>query len=254
MKSSTILVAVFASLVGGAVGAFVVSQLAPAPEPATVPAPVAAEMEGYDDTALRGETTRNSDAIADLQAELIRIGARLDDLAEERDALIEENTKLKETAGETEPGGEVVTKTNGSDSGGESTPANPELEAEVDRAAAEALKKKDEQRRAEKEAATRKETEGWMGDASATITKKLDAELSLTQYQRDRINEIMANTTQRVADLMAAGKSDDSRESWDTIWRETNDAIRNEIGSAQQTTYDELVGERGIVSIAWEGK
>lgn len=251
MKSTTILVAVVASLVGGVVGAVVFSQLAP-PEPTTVPAPVATEVEGYDDSNLRGETRRNSDAIADLQGELLRMEARLQDAEDERAALVEENAKLKETAGNTGEG-EVVTKPAESGAG---EPASPELEAEVDRAVANALEKVAEKERAEKEAATRKETAGWMGDATTNIVKKLDAELTLTQFQRDRVNEIMANTTERIADLMVSGqgKSEDGREQWDTIWRETSDAIRSEIGSAQQTTYDELVGERGIVSIAWGGK
>ena len=252
MKSTTILVAVVASLVGGVVGALAFSQLAPGDEPTTVTAPVATEVEGYDDSALRADTRRNTDAINDVQGELLRLQDRVDELQDERKALLEENTKLKQHTNETVDV-EVVTKPGETD-----TPrsTSPELEAEVDRAVAAALEKQAEQERAEWEAATRKETEGWMGDARDNITEKLDAKLTLTQFQRDRIGEIMGNTTQRVADLMVsgAGKGDDGREQWDTIWRETTEAIRNELGTAQQTTYDELVGERGIVSIAWDSK
>ncbi|MBZ0134955.1 MAG: hypothetical protein K8I27_01115 [Planctomycetes bacterium] len=250
MKTTTVLAAVIAALVGGVVGALVFSQLAPV-APAPVPTPVAAEADSYDDSAVRSETRRNSDAIANLQGDLLRLQVRLKDADDERAILVNENRKLKEAAASTEPEG-VTAKPDGSTV----EPASPELEAKVERALANALEKAAEKERAEKEAATRKQTAGWMGEAGETITKKLDARLALTQYQRDRITEIMADTTDRIADLMVAGqgKSEDGREQWDTIWRETSEAIRNEMGSAQQTTYDELVGERGVVSIAWGGK
>ena len=248
MKFTTILTPVVASLIGGAIGALVVWQIALAPQPAPVPALAGAQLESYDDSTLRHETKRNAEAIVDLQGELLRTQGRINELALERNSLLEENRQLKD--------GSAVGAQGEIREAGASKAEIHELETEVDRAVAEALKKQADQEREEKVAATRNETESWMGDARDNIVSKLDAELSLSQYQRDRIIEIMANTTQRVSELMASGggKGEDGRTQWNSIWRETGDAIRSELEWAQQSAYDELVGERGIVSIAWEGK
>lgn len=245
MKATTILLVLAASLAGGAVGALIVTWLDVRPKPPTQAAQAPANMDRQGGKA---DTQRVGDAITDLQAQLERIEKQLADAREERKDLRAHNEELQASLERAEAGVPA------NDSGAEAT--TPAMEAEVDRAVQEALEKAAENERVEKAAATRRETEGWMGDARDNIVRKLDEKLLLTQFQRDRIGEIMQRTTERIADLMVsgAGKSEDGREQWNAIWQETTDAIRNELGSAQHTTYDELVGERGIVSIAWEGK
>lgn len=258
MKSSSLLLALIAAVVGGVVGAFSFSVIQPSADP--VPRPDDGSIgvtpnEPYNDTDLRVALKQSDDELAALRLEL---GALKTDLSLAKQAMVEENTKpaaddAKVEGTETEVESETPAES--------SDQPESELKAEVDTAVKDALAKAREEEREKEVAAKRNQTEKWVNNGRDRVLKTLDAELNLTVTQRENIARAFDSMNTRISELYEDatvakenGEDFDWGTEWETLIEDTDAAIRAEIGTAQLHAYDELAGERGFSGIAWPSK
>lgn len=257
MKSPALLVALVAAVIGGVVGAVVVSLLNPTTQ-APAQGGVVADSQVYNDTGLRAEQQRNRNELDAMRLEIDALTTELESAKRQRQQLETKNDALNTKLDSLE-GAEISSALSTTDS--QPDPSGVVDKADVDKAVQDALEKAQQEKREKAIAAKQRETEKWINDGRDRVLKKLAAELSLTSSQHDGITTVFEQFNERMQDLTLtavaaqdAGEKFDYRAEWDALVLETNTAIRNELGSAQLGTYDELVGERGFASLAWPGK
>ncbi|MEZ5990927.1 MAG: hypothetical protein R3E76_01040 [Planctomycetota bacterium] len=255
MKSSSLMLAVIAALLGGIVGAFVFSVVAPptaAPRQDTASVD-AKSAEPYDDGDLRAAVKRSEDELATLRLEIGALTTELNAARRERAGLAGSNKVVTEEPeeGEVSPAARAGTPES----------SDSELKAEVDQAVKDALARAQKEEREKAIAAKRGQTQKWIDDGRERVLKKLDAELSLTTIQRENISKVFDSMNARMADLYEEaetakenGEAFDWNAEWGALIEDTDAAIRAEIGTAQLPAYDELAGEHGFIGIAWPGK
>lgn len=250
MKPSLVLVIVLAAVAGGVIGGLVVALFSESGEQKPVAVPELADIQSYDDRALKAEIRRNA---ADLESARIRfndLAGQLESARDERDALRRENSVLTGKVERLESVRPAALKL-----------ADTKDVTEYDRAAQKALERARNKEEAEAVARKEKQMARWMEQGRTRVLETLDKKLSLSQAQRDGISVVLDNLNRRIRELNTAGAAAkesgedyDWQGEWNSALEDAETELRNELSSAQQTTYDELVGEGNISRIAWPDK
>lgn len=253
MKSSALLLAVLCSLGGGIAGGAAVYFVA-GMSPNDVSGRVAVAPQSPETSD--GVVQDGEDLTGDLEAMKKRIDQLESDLVtaeRERRALLDDVDSPQPDAGAAPDSGNETER--------KPTPVevdSPEFKAAVDSAVKDALERARKKEEEEWTAAAEAETERWMEEGKKKLLATLDEKLSLTQYQRDRIGEIYDKMTAQTNGMdeaarkaREAGESYDWEKEWEKIDEEAETALRAELGSAQISTYEELVGDGGFSQLLW---
>jgi hypothetical protein len=253
MKPAWLLIAIFASVLAGAGGGYVATQYMADNQPASnkVAAAPLEDLGGDDATA--GSSDQDG-KINKLQGDLNSLLVRL----ESAEKANKENAKLKDdikklegTIAEFKKGGPVVANPDsaeGDPASGEtvepvlpSAYTSPEFKAAVVDAMNEQQKKDREER-----------MQSMIKSRDKRIIDKLSTELNLDESQKTNIQTALDNMHTKYDEVRKRGeeaRKNGTEFDWRAEMKTINDSaveeVRNQLSSAQQSTFNELLGDSG---------
>jgi hypothetical protein len=253
MKSGMLVIAVLASVIAGAAGGYVAA-LYGAPEKGSNKVsnvtPVDMPEAGLD---VKDHTDEIDRLRSDLGALTVRMQGMVDPA--EYDILVKKHAELKASVDELKAGGVVVTKgPEGEIDAGSIPPAV--LETAVD----EVIAKREAEREAARQAERERQMEEWNKRRNDAIIERLATELSLTEVQKVNIEVALNDYAAKRRDVWVRngqarenGEEFDFRAEMATVHTAAADAVRAELSTAQVSTFNELLGERDLESLAGRG-
>lgn len=247
MKPVLMIAVIFGAVVAGAAGGYVASSMAPEPE-RTAPRVAAADNETKtEDTRedLSPLISKQGNDIAGLRGEIDSLVARVDtaekkvtSLETEKTALMTEISNLKKQPAS---GGGVATPT-----------ADPESAA-FKEAVIKAIDEKAEADRVAREAEREKQMAEFVANANKQMVTTLTEKLALTSDQVPKIQALIDDRSAKRREVVTKGeeaRKNGTEFDWGTemanVDKASTDAVRAELSSAQLSTFNELVGERGL--------
>ncbi len=257
MKAPIIVVLIAGAVIAGGGAGLAVSLMTQDPDP-TVTTSQHVDTETYDDRAVQDDVAGLRKDLGTLRVDVTELNDALMDARKERDALYDENTTLKEkiVALESQPADATPTS-----SGSSVDQDDPAYKAALKEAVKDEVASLRDAEREKKAAAAKKAQDREMKKVTDRAVKRLTDELFLAEYQQANIRKAIESFSTRMQNMkgdaeraQANGEEYDWREEWKQMTEEADTAIRGELDSTQQATYDDLVGDRGVTGLLWPSK
>lgn len=250
MKPVLMIAVIFGAVIAGAAGGYVASSMAPEPERTASPRVAVTDNEPRtDDKAdLSPLVSKHGNDIAGLRGEIDSLVGRVD--AAEKKVISLETEK---TALQTELSNLKKQPASG---GGAATPtADPESVA-FKEAVLKAVEEKEAADRAARDAEREKQMAEFVANANKQMVDRLTTELSLTADQVPKIQAIIEDMSTKRREVWTKGEEarrNGTQFDWGTemqaVTKASTDAVRAELSSAQLSTFNELVGDRGLSAL-----
>ena len=262
MKPAILLGVIFAGALAGGAGGYVATQLAPEPARQQASRPAAIAPEATAGTDLGPAVEGHGKSLNALQMQVAGLESRLADAEAKAKSASESAASLKAELDasrqklndlESRPGAAVAN--GGSTDGSVAVPpelGTPEFKAAVDAA----IKEREEQQRKERDAEREREMADRMAQANKSALDKMNEKLVLSVEQQDKIKTHLDAFSNARRDVMRRGmeaRQAGTEFNWEqemtTVNNTATEAVRAELSSAQLTTFNEMVGERGVSSL-----
>lgn len=251
MKPGLMIAVIFGAVFAGAAGGYVASSMAPEPERAPTPRAQVADADHKEDgkADLSPLVSKQGDAISGLRKEIDDLSARVG-TAEKRASDAEtKNAELLKKVGELEKRPVVA------GSGGTTPPADPDSMA-FKEAVTKAIEEKEAADRAARDAEREKQMAEFVANANKQLVDRLTTDLALTSDQVPKIKTIIEDMSTKRREVWTKGEEarrNGTQFDWGAemtaVTKASTDAVRAELSSAQLSTFNELVGDRGLSAL-----
>jgi len=249
MKPALMIAVVFGAVIAGSAGGYVASSFNQQPE-RTAPRVAAVDTteKPEDKTDLSPLVSKQGSDISSLRGEIDSLVTRIDkaegrvsSLETEKASLLAEIANLKKAPPVSGGGGGAVVDAD-----------SPSFKEAV----AKAIEEKDAADRATRDAEREKQMAEFVANANKQMVDTLTEKLALTSDQIPKIKTIVEDMAAKRRDVFTkAGEARQKGEQFDwgtemgAINTAATDAVKNELTSAQQTTFAELTGDRGLSAL-----
>ncbi len=255
MKGFTLMAVIFGSILGGAVGGYGASQLAPAK--ADTSTRKAAVIEGEPSEDYSGKIEDQNKTIRDLNSKLADLSARLDKAdkhAQDTAAIDKKIDDINATVAKVKE--KVDSQPAPAAGGGVVANGGAVSQDDFDKMAEAREKRMQEEERAKRE----KEMADRMAKRNVAIVDNMDKKLQLQPEQKDKLTKLLEAQNARFAELgkkgqeaRDAGIEFDWRKEMTTLSNETLTLVRNELTPGQQAIFDEATKESGMRAFEPQG-
>jgi predicted RNase H-like nuclease (RuvC/YqgF family) len=254
MKGFTLIAVIFGSILGGAVGGYGASQLAPVKTDAsTRKAAVIEGGESHDEYAKRIDD--QDQTIRDLTSKIAGLNDRLDKAAKNAQDTAAIDKKIEDVNATLAKVKEKV-ENQPAPSGDGVVAKGPVSQDDFDKMADAREKRQQEEERAKRE----KEMTDRMAKRNVAIVDNMDKKLQLQPEQKEKLTKLLEAQNAKFADLgkkgqeaRDAGIEFDWRKEMQTLSTETLTAVRNELTPGQQAIFDEATKESGMRAFEPQG-
>ena len=254
MKGFTLFAVIFGSILGGAIGGYGASQLAPAK--ADTSTRKAAVIEGEPSEDYSGKIEEQNKTIRDLDSKLADLRKRLDmaDKHAQNTAAMEK--KIEDINATVAKVKDKVENQPAPAAGSAPVVAGAVTQDDFDKMAEAREKRLQEEERAKRE----KEMADRMAKRNVAIVDNMDKKLQLQPEQKDKLTKLLEAQNAKFADLgkkgqeaRDAGIEFDWRKEMTTLSNETLTLVRNELTPGQQAIFDEATKESGMRAFEPQG-
>lgn len=254
MKGFTLFAVIFGSILGGAIGGYGASQLAPAK--ADTSTRKAAVIEGEPSEDYSGKIEEQNKTIRDLDSKLADLRKRLDmaDKHAQNTAAMEK--KIDDINATVAKVKDKVENQPAPAAGSAPVVAGAVTQDDFDKMAEAREKRLQEEERAKRE----KEMADRMAKRNVAIVDNMDKKLQLQPEQKDKLTKLLEAQNAKFADLgkkgqeaRDAGIEFDWRKEMTTLSNETLTLVRAELTPGQQAIFDEATKESGMRAFEPQG-
>lgn len=250
MKPVLMIAVIFGAVVAGAAGGYVASSMAPEPERTSPRVAAAADTDAKTESKddLSPLVSKHGNDIAGLRGEIDSLVSRVDAAEKKVTSLETEKTALQTELSNL--------KKQPATGGGTTVPtADPDSVA-FKEAVNKAIEEKEAADRAARDAEREKQMAEFVANANKQMVDRLTTELSLTADQVPKIQAIIEDMSAKRREVWTKGEEarrNGTEFDWGTemgnVTKASTDAVRAELSSAQLTTFNELVGDRGLSAL-----